>query len=199
MFPARYASHCPLCNNTIQKGEMIEKKDGVWAHAKCPAPKPAVPAKLEVAKPLFPPLPNVPAEEVITLYFQEGEYLSDWVPNSRSKELESLGLAHYVSGWGTKFEMNAQKALGNEFTWAQAVAYVKPLRDAEEKARVEKKAKLASNEAAKFDLAKATGKSVVLSVRSEECNDPREECNVDNITTFAMPDGTKKVIRSHTW
>lgn len=34
---------------------------------------------------------------------------------------------------------------------------------------------------------------------SEPCNDPREECDVDIVVEYIMPDGTFKLERTHTW
>jgi hypothetical protein len=199
MFPARYASQCPLCGNRIAVGAMIEKKNGVWAHAKCPAPKAAELVKNEVVKPLFPPIPDVPADEVITLFYSEGEYLSGYMPRSRSDELVSIGLAHYVSGWGTHFdaEKDFKPVLGEKFTWAQAVAYVIPLREAAEKKHAAKIAVKNQNEVDAFVKAKETNERVALRAWSEECDGSEQECDIDNLTEYAMPDGTKKVTRSH--
>lgn len=219
-FPARYSSYCPLCGQTIPKGAMIEKRNGQWAHQKCPVPVAAEPAKLEVIKPLFPPLPNVPPETVIKVYWSDGEYLSAFCPNSLTKELEEAGIARYVSGWGTKmeneflmfaagmpvgpisrefYEKIGQGESNFTFTWAQVIAYVMPRREAAEKRAAEKRVKSAESEAAKFAEAKATGKAVAIKTWSEECDGSTEECDIDNVTIYAMPDGTKKTTRSHSW
>lgn len=50
-----------------------------------------------------------------------------------------------------------------------------------------------------FAEAKKTGQPVLLESWSEDCNDPRESCNLDNVCVYAMPDGTKKQERTHTW
>lgn len=50
-----------------------------------------------------------------------------------------------------------------------------------------------------FEKAKETGEMQVLRMWSEPCNDPNEECNLDNIIVYAMPDGDTKTVRSHTW
>lgn len=54
-------------------------------------------------------------------------------------------------------------------------------------------------EKAIFETAKQTGVKQVIETYSVECNDPDEECDIDIITVWAMPDGTKKETRSHTW
>lgn len=54
-------------------------------------------------------------------------------------------------------------------------------------------------EAAIFAKAKETGEKQILKNWSEECNDHEEECNIDNIVVYAMPDGSRKEERHHTW
>ena len=50
-----------------------------------------------------------------------------------------------------------------------------------------------------FKKAAETGVKQEIRHWSEECNDPREACDIDIVTEYAMPDGTTKVVRSHTW
>lgn len=50
-----------------------------------------------------------------------------------------------------------------------------------------------------FELAKETGERQVISSWNEPCNEPKEECNMDICYNYAMPDGTTKIIRNHTW
>ena len=64
-------------------------------------------------------------------------------------------------------------------------------KQAEEKKEAERKAI--------FDKAKETGKKQLLKKWSEPCNDPNEECDVDMIYEYAMPNGTVKGERQHTW
>ncbi|NMA58655.1 hypothetical protein [Clostridium cochlearium] len=52
---------------------------------------------------------------------------------------------------------------------------------------------------AKFELAKEGGKPVKLWKSLQPCNDPNEECNTDIVECYAMPDGTTKTKRYHTW
>lgn len=71
-----------------------------------------------------------------------------------------------------------------------------------DKIETERKIKKENKEAERkaiFDKAKTTGEKQVLSHWSEDCNDPNEECNVDIIYVYAMPDGTTKQTRNHTW
>lgn len=50
-----------------------------------------------------------------------------------------------------------------------------------------------------IELAKQTGKKQLIEKWIEECNDDREQCNVDICYEWAMPDGTRKLKRYHTW
>lgn len=50
-----------------------------------------------------------------------------------------------------------------------------------------------------FAIAKETGKKQEIKHYMAECNDPREECSIDVVTIYAMPDGTEKTERMHTW
>lgn len=50
-----------------------------------------------------------------------------------------------------------------------------------------------------FNMAKKTGEKQQLNRYITDCNDPKEECSTDIVIEYAMPDGTIKTIRSHTW
>lgn len=50
-----------------------------------------------------------------------------------------------------------------------------------------------------FAKAKQTGVKQVLKSYMTECNDPNEECSQDHVVIYAMPNGTKKTERMHTW
>lgn len=67
----------------------------------------------------------------------------------------------------------------------------------------EKAAKSAEEKAAKiaviFETAKITGEKQVLRCYMSDCNDPNEECNVDTVYVYAMPNGSEKSERNHTW
>jgi hypothetical protein len=57
----------------------------------------------------------------------------------------------------------------------------------------------AARRLALIEQAKATGKPVRLAYWQEECNDPNEECDLDDVTEWAMPDGSTRIERSHNW
>jgi hypothetical protein len=74
--------------------------------------------------------------------------------------------------------------------------------EAAEKKAAEEAAQKAAAEAerqAKFDEARETGEPVLLKRWTEDCSDPREECSLDICCQYAMPDGSVKVERNHTW
>ena len=50
-----------------------------------------------------------------------------------------------------------------------------------------------------FARAKSTGEKQELKRFSIECQDPHEECSVDIVTVWAMPDGSKTETLNHTW
>ena len=132
----------------------------------------------------------------ITLHYHDGEYLSGYkVFGAAADLLEELGLAEYVDGWGYHVADAVVKALGKEFTYSQAVEYTRPAREA---AEAQKAAADAARQA-KFDEARKTGKPVLLQRWSEPCNDPREQCSLDIVRQYAMPDGSVKTERNHTW
>ncbi len=74
--------------------------------------------------------------------------------------------------------------------------------EAAEKKAAEEAAQKAAAEAerqAKFDKARKTGRPVLLEKWTEPCSDPHEECSLDIVQQYAMPDGSVKVERNHTW
>ncbi len=50
-----------------------------------------------------------------------------------------------------------------------------------------------------FRTARETGERQVLGSWMDECNDPTEQCSLDSCTEYAMPDGSTRVERMHTW
>ena len=64
---------------------------------------------------------------------------------------------------------------------------------------IKKREKKENERKAIFDKAKKTGVKQELKRWSEECNDPNEDCDIDIIIEYAMPDGTIKTERNHTW
>jgi len=134
----------------------------------------------------------------IEIHYHDGEYLSGYTAYGDGvKLMESLGLARYVEGWGYYINDSVANALAlnGKISYNQAVDYSRPARVA-----TENKVKAAQNKRdAIFAQARETGQPVVLRSYSDDCDDPNEECSLDNVTEYAMPDGKIKTVRSHTW
>ncbi len=94
-----------------------------------------------------------------------------------------------------------EKALLAEQVTAKEKAEKEAAEAAEKKAAEEAAQKAAAEQKrqAKFDEARKTGRPVLLQRWSEPCNDPREECSMDIVRQYAMPDGSVKTERNHTW
>jgi len=134
--------------------------------------------------------------KIIQLKYHDGEYLSGhFTTGQEANILIDLGIAKYVEGWGCHVDNRAVDALGKEFTYQQAVEYMRPAVEAREAAQREKEAK----RQAKLDEARGTGKPVLLKSWSTGCCDPREECSLDNHYEYAMPDGSVEHKWCHTW
>lgn len=61
------------------------------------------------------------------------------------------------------------------------------------------KIKKDKEKAAIFEKARLTNEKQLLSKWSEECNDENEDCDIDNCYMYAMPDGSTKIERIHTY
>ncbi len=141
---------------------------------------------------------EAPAEHatIIKLHYHDGEYLSGYtLHGDQAKLMEQIGLAKYVGGWGHLVNDVVVEKLGTYFEYRAAWEMAQPaLQNKRDFDRMEKE----SIERI-FAEAKRTGDQQVLDSYSAECNDPREECDIDSVTVYAMPDGSRKTVRSHTW
>lgn len=141
---------------------------------------------------------DIPAdsEQEIEVYYRDGEYLSGHtLHGDDAKFLESIGLAKYVDGWGYLVSEKTVNSLGQKFTRHAARELAQPVLEAK---RQHKNAEDAIR-ASVFSEAKRSNRPAILDQYTAECNDPREECSLDNVTVYAMPDGSTKITRSHTW
>ena len=112
------------------------------------------------------------------------------------------GVRKYLRTHGTKIERDS--GLYTESGWRtisdaelQAVVAEARAEVAEERARMD--AEKQAKHDALLKQAQETGKPVVIRVRQVPCDDPREECDCDNIVTYLHPDGTTSTTRHHTW
>lgn len=141
---------------------------------------------------------EAPAEHArtIRLTYREGEYLSGYTAYGEdAKLLEEIGIGRYVSGWGYYLNNDVVKKLGTEFEYRAAWELAQPaILDRKafkqmEKERIEKL----------FAEASLTMRDVLIERYTEDCNDPNEECDIDEVLIYATPNGTRKVVRNHTW
>ncbi|SFD41626.1 hypothetical protein SAMN05216238_101240 [Lentibacillus persicus] len=122
---------------------------------------------------------------------RSGKLLNGYVIFGHEAELlKELGVAKTAGGWQTLVDEEFIEAVGEEFTYEQAAAYAKPLVEKREKEQAEKDAKIAE--------AKKTGEKVTIRQWQEKCNNARKNCELDNMSEVALPDGKTKIERRHT-
>ena len=132
--------------------------------------------------------------EKITVKIHHGEILSGYIVIGKNHDaatvlLKEIGLAKDVLGWGTCVSEDAIKALGEEFTYAQALEFATPAINAKEA----KEKAIVTARQEKFDEAKKTQKPVVInSWITDECTRHSIDCSFDQATTYALPNGTTK-------
>ena len=197
---AKYAGRCKTCRNAISIGDQIFWEQGKGTrHVKCPENKVDVlTSEPEPRAFVLPALSDAPGT-VITAYYYDGEYCSGWMVSTATESLEKLGLGHYLSGWGWKLEDAAKKALGDSFTITQAIAHAEPILRAKHDAAEAKRLAGEQKRADAFSEARRSNNPVVLNQWSEECDGSEEECDIDTVTKYAMPDGSIKTSRSHSY
>ena len=71
--------------------------------------------------------------------------------------------------------------------------------DEKQKKKEEKEKEVEEKEAEIFAIAKKTNEKQLIKSFPIECQDINEECDIDWVCVYAMPDGTKTEIISHTW
>lgn len=104
---------------------------------------------------------------------------------------------------GAAYEITEEEE--TEIIAEQKVAIVEADKQAAiEKIEKEEKAAKSAEEKATaiqtiFETARITGKKQVLHCYMSDCNDPNEQCDVDTVYIYAMPNGSEKSERNHTW
>ena len=154
---------------------------------------------VEQPRPFVPPTLPDPLDTIVVSYYYDGEYCSGWMVDGAKESLEKLDLGGYLSGWGWKLDDAAKKALGERFTIAQAIAYAEPILRAKHDAAEARRLAGDQKRADAFAEARRTGQPVVLKRWSEECDGSTEECDVDSVTLYALPDGSTEKTRSHSY
>lgn len=65
---------------------------------------------------------------------------------------------------------------------------------------VAKQRRAAAERQARFDQARKTGQRVLLYQYSDECDGTADDdCDIDSVYVYAMPNGTEKTERSHSY
>jgi len=116
-----------------------------------------------------------------TLEFAEKLSEAELLTVSSDIERDTAGL--YLRGGWHEISAGGLRTLIISRAWSAALR-----EKAEQEKRVEK-----------FTLARGFGKPVKIESWTADCNDPREQCSTDIVTIYAMPDGTRKQTREHTW
>lgn len=150
-------------------------------------------AKIQAKKQLADSFRN--GEITAKVYTEDAENYTYYTINSDMAEiLSAMGLVRYNHN-GIEVPRKVVEALGMEFTYNQVQEYLKK--------QEEKKAECESKEQARvqaaLEEAKQTGREVVIRQMYTDCDGSVEECNTDIVTEYAMPDGTIKVKRVHTF
>jgi hypothetical protein len=129
---------------------------------------------------------------------------SEWIVKT-IEYLKKLGHSFAENVLGTPTIVNI-KDYSIERAWEITLEQLKAIRaEAEreleeiERKKAEKAAERESIRRAKFEEAARTGKPVELRRWTDQCDDPREECDIDSVIEYAMPDGSTKIERHHTW
>jgi len=128
----------------------------------------------------------------IVVQWQEGAILSGWTVYGAARQvLEEARIGRDVYGWGYLVPDELVEALGQEFTLTDAVAWAEARRRPQVNLDDIRREKLA--EAAR------TGQPVEVRRWTEPCNDGRRECSLDIVVELALPEGTTRVERHHTY
>jgi hypothetical protein len=144
----------------------------------------------------------IPRENIEVTITQTGDLDGDPILKYEVDGFEISWSDVTVHGWATAIRPGAMGAFKSVCVASINLAKLAELmtaRDEAEKAEIEATQKAEEEKIRKFETAKTTGEKVLLRKWTADCNDHREECNVDIITEWAMPDGTTKTERQHTW
>lgn len=114
-----------------------------------------------------------------------------YIERKVSKELEKYIIEE---DWGeysvtTYYKINNKDLEKILLNTEEAVEEERKKKEEKEKDRIEEITK----------KAKETGEKQIIHSWVEDCNDPYEECNLDHITIWVLPNGETKKTRSHTW
>ncbi len=143
------------------------------------------------------------AQNGIVLHWQQGSPLSGWTAFGGSRRaLEAAGIGRDVEGWGWHVTTQQAAELGAAPGQEQHIVSAQVVADLvadEQQAQADAVVDDAISEDEKRVQAVLTEQPVLLSVTTAECDDPGEECNMDRVERWAMPDGGEETTRQHTW
>lgn len=119
------------------------------------------------------------------------KYLNtDEIENTLGRKADEVDFGDYVHRFKYEMTFGEYKKLAELAEEKAKKAEVeKSEKEKAEKERIEKL----------FEKARETGEKQVIVQYSVPCNDPEEDCDIDIVTIYAMPDGTRKTERHHTW
>lgn len=119
------------------------------------------------------------------------KYLNtDEIENTLGRKADEVDFGDYVHKFRYEMAFGEYKRLAELAEMKAQEAEQKKLeKEKAEKERIEKL----------FEKARETGEKQVIVQYSVPCNVPEEDCDIDIVTVYAMPDGTRKTERHHTW
>ena len=137
-------------------------------------------------------------KQKIVVRFHETEYLGGYrVTGEAAALLAHAKLCSYVDGWGFIVDSDVVEALGEEFTYQEALEFAKSRKTGQEDGS--KPPSFQDLYEQKLTEAKSTGQPVILGRWTERCNAPQEECSLDIVIEWVHPDGKTSLERIHTW
>lgn len=208
---AKFTSRCTKCGQRINAGEKINWSREVRGvtHIKCPESVPNPNTKpVEIPVPKKAEVFHMQPEKraiAITAYYHDGEYLSGYMVFDEKDILEKLGVASYVEGWGTQLDYKFGRTLlienGKNFTFTldQAEQYALPILEKQATLKFDQEMKKYQSQTNAFTQAKQTNQPVEIKKWSEECDGSTDECDIDNVIEYAMPNGSTTTKRYHTY
>ena len=145
---------------------------------------------------------QIPADHIEVIATQTGDMDGDPIMQYTANG-EIVGWNDItVIGWASAIRPGAMGAFASIQVCSinkDKLEQIKSSKIAAEKAKAAAKKAETDRIANIFEVAKKTGKKQEIKHYMADCNDPHEECSLDVVTVYAMPDGTEKTERMHTW
>jgi len=145
---------------------------------------------------------QIPADHVEITVKQTGDLDGDPIMEYKAGEIKINWSDINIVGWASAVRPGAMGSFASICVTSISCEKLEAIKAdrlaTENKKAVAEKAEI-DRVAAIFDTAKATGEKQELKRYMTDCNDPHEECSTDVVTVWAMPDGSEKTTRMHTW